>query len=229
MSEGDFKWVRDTTGRFPRRPWYTQAYLDRRCEEILFEFLNRLYGQITVPVPTGTIIKLIERDAADLDMYADLSAEGDGVEGVTYFFASGKPKVRIIRTLSEQSHRAHRLRNTLAHEYAHVWLHSELWRDATISTTRVCRGEDVVSETVVDWLEWQASYCAAALLMPKGRVELLVGAYSKAHGENPYEISSPKAIGLEQRVAEAFDVSQQAAGVRLSQLGYIRVARSKGS
>ena len=66
MSEEDIRWVRDTTGRFDRRPWYTQAYLDRRCEKILFEFLNQLYGQITVPVPTGAIIKLIERDAADL-------------------------------------------------------------------------------------------------------------------------------------------------------------------
>jgi transcriptional regulator with XRE-family HTH domain len=28
---------------------YTQAYLDARCEQILFEFLTELYGQITVP------------------------------------------------------------------------------------------------------------------------------------------------------------------------------------
>ena len=81
-----------------------------------------------VPIPTGALLKLIERDAADLDLYADLSGEGEGVEGVTYFFTMGRPKVRILRALTEQKHRAHRLRNILAHEYAHVRLHSDLWR-----------------------------------------------------------------------------------------------------
>jgi len=63
MSEEDieFEWIPDTTGRFRHRPWYTQAYLDERCEQLLFEFLTQLYGQITVPVPTGALIKLIER------------------------------------------------------------------------------------------------------------------------------------------------------------------------
>src|SRR5690349_1436473 len=198
------KWLPDRSGRFERRPYYEQDELDRDCEGVITDFLNGLYGQILVPMPTGALIKLIERDAADLDLYADLSAEGDGVEGVTYFFAAGRPKVRIIRTLSEQRHRAHRLRNTLAHEYAHVWLHSALWRGASAPAARACRGEDIVSDGVVDWLEWQASYCAAALLMPKSRLELLVRAYGNARGLMPYASGSPEAIGLEQRVAEAF-------------------------
>ena len=216
------KWLPNPTGRFEQRPYYEQGELDERCERVVSEFLRELYGQMLMPIPTGALLKLIERDAADLDLYADLIAEGEGVEGVTYFYPSARPKVKILRALTEQTHRAHRLRNTLAHEYAHVWLHSELWRDARVAATRACRGEDVVSEAVVDWLEWQASYCAAALLMPKSRLELVVGAYGKFHGENPYEGGSPDAIGLEQRVTEAFDVSRQAAGVRLSQLGYVR-------
>ena len=225
------KWLPDRSGRFERRPYYEQEELDSECEAVIIDFLNALYGQMLVPMPTGALIKLIERDAADLDLYADLSAEGDGVEGVTYFFAAGRPKVRIIRTLSEQRHRAHRLRNTLAHEYAHVRLHSALWRGSSAPAARACtcRGEDIVSDSVVDWLEWQASYCAAALLMPKSRLELLVRAYGNAHGPMPYAGSSPDASGLEQRVAEAFDVSEQAAGVRLSQLGYVRVEQSKRS
>jgi hypothetical protein len=222
MTEDEVRWVRDTTGRFERRPWYTQAYLDRRCEETLFGFLEDLYGQITIPVPTGAIIRLIERDAADLDLYADLTGEGDGVEGVTYFFGDGRPKVRVVRELSEQRHRIHRLRNTLAHEYAHVCLHSELWRESNVSAPRACRAEDIVSESVVDWLEWQASYCAAALLMPKSRLRVLVAAYARSHGSLPYQPESLEAIGLEQRAVEAFDVSQQAVGVRLTQLGYVK-------
>ena len=38
------EWVRDTTGRFSRRPYYQQTYLDQQCERLLFDFLNDLYG-----------------------------------------------------------------------------------------------------------------------------------------------------------------------------------------
>ena len=32
----------------------------------------RLYGQVTIPVPSGALIKMVERDANDLDLYAHL-------------------------------------------------------------------------------------------------------------------------------------------------------------
>ncbi len=221
------KWLPDSTGRFEKRPYFEQDELDRDCERLVADFLDDLYGQMLVPVPTGALLKLIERDAADLDLYADLANEGDGVEGVTYFFPTGKPKVRIMRALTEQRHRAHRLRNILAHEYVHVWLHSSLWRGGKVSAARACRGEEIVSESAVDWLEWQASYCAASLLMPKSRLHVLVQAFARTSGAPPFDADSVEAIGLEQRAAEAFDVSQQAAGVRLSQLGYVRSASER--
>ena len=86
--------------RFTRRPWYPQPYLDRRCEEILFEFLNPLYGQVTIPGSTGAIIKLIERDARPpLDLYADLSKVEGRIWGVTFFDPPRKPEVRIAGSL----------------------------------------------------------------------------------------------------------------------------------
>jgi hypothetical protein len=42
-------WIRDTTGRFSHRPHYEQIYLDENCERLIFDFLNDLYGQITLP------------------------------------------------------------------------------------------------------------------------------------------------------------------------------------
>ena len=87
----------------------------------------------------------------------------------------------------------------------------------------------MVSNLAVDWLEWQASYCAAELLMPKSRLELLVSAFTKTRGGPPFQSGAREAVSLEQRVTEAFEVSQQAAAVRLAQLGYVSVARSKGS
>lgn len=114
MSEEDVKWMHDTTGRFRRRPWYPQAYLDEKCEQILFEFLNELYGQITVPVPTGALIKLIERDAHELKLYADLTKVEEGLLGVTFFDPPAKPEVRIAGKLYRDPHGAHLVRFTLA-------------------------------------------------------------------------------------------------------------------
>jgi hypothetical protein len=38
-----------------------------------------------VPVPTGALIKLIERDAHELKLYADLTKVEEGLLGVTFF------------------------------------------------------------------------------------------------------------------------------------------------
>lgn len=229
MSEEDVKWVRDTTGRFERRPWYSQAYLDRRCEEILFEFLHELYGQITVPVPTSAIIKLIERSARPpVNLYADLSKVEERIWGVTFFDPPNKPEVRIAGQLSRDPHGAHLLRFTLAHEYIHVRVHNSLYQEAGSAH----RGEQrcAVDEALglrprVDWMEWHSNYGAGALLMPLSRVKLLVEAYlAKSGGVLPFAGDSRAAIDLTQRLSEAFDISAEAARVRLIQLGYLASA-----
>lgn len=212
-------WQRDSSGRFLRRPYYEQHELDSGAEQLIADHLTRLYGQVLTPVPTGAIVKLIERDADDLDSYADLTAEGEGVEGVTYFFRGRKPRVRITKELSAQRHRAHRLRMTLAHEYGHVWLHRELWRNTTEpSVAHRCQREQIEAASLVDWMEWQSSYAAAALLMAESRLSLVVRACC---GEDRPAPDSEPATSLIQRVSEAFDVSEDAARVRLSQLGHL--------
>jgi hypothetical protein len=216
------KWRQDTSGRFLCRPYYEQQELDSRAEQLMAEHLMRLYGQVLTPAPTGAIIKLIERDADDLDSYADLTVDGEGVEGVTYFFRDRKPRVRITRELSEQRHRARRLRMTLAHEYGHVWLHSELWRKTTeAAAVHRCQREQIEAGRAVDWMESQAGYAGGALLMPESRLRLVVRACC---GEDQPTTDSEPATSLLQRVSEAFDVSEEAARVRLSQLGCLRGA-----
>jgi hypothetical protein len=212
-------WRRDSSGRFARRPYYEQNELDSGAEQLMARHLMRLYGQVLTPVPTGAIVKLIERDADDLDSYADLTAEGEGVEGVTYFFRGSKPRVRITKELSAQRHRAHRLRMTLAHEYGHVWLHSGLWQETTESAvSHRCRREQIEAKSLVDWMEWQAGYAAAALLMAESRLSLVVRACCEEDRPAP---DSGQATSLIQRVSETFDVSEEAARVRLSQLGHL--------
>jgi hypothetical protein len=113
------KLVRDTTGRFRERPHYELDELEEECERTVFSFLEEQYGQVLVPIPTNALVVLIEQYTEDVDLFADLSREGANVQGVTEFFTSGKPQVRIARELSKQFWRAHRLRSTLAHEYGH--------------------------------------------------------------------------------------------------------------
>ena len=211
-------------GRFRRRPWDTQAYLDERCEQILFEFLKELYGQITVPVPTGALIKLIERDAREFNLYADLTKVEDGLLGVTFFDPPGKPEVRIARAQYEDARAVNRCRFTLAHEYAHVCIHNPLYQTAAIAKRQEqhCTGDETLAlRPKVDWMEWQASYAAGALLMPIRRLRLVAEACLGTIDVAPVPAQSTRATDLKQRVSEAFFVSADAAGVRLVQLGYL--------
>jgi len=109
------KWVKDRTGRFVQRPHYEPAELDTEAEHLIRAFLVARNGAVEFPVATDDLIALLESQTDDLDMYADLGAEGDSVEGMTVFVRH-KPLVRIARQLTEDPHRSNRLRTTLAHE-----------------------------------------------------------------------------------------------------------------
>jgi hypothetical protein len=120
-------YVRDLTGRFQQRPHYKPEELDRECESVITGFLKGLYGVARYPVDTEDLKTLIERDAEDLDVYADLSIYGPDVEGVTEFKPGRKPAVKIASVLTEDERRENRLRTTLTHEWGHVHFHAYLW------------------------------------------------------------------------------------------------------
>jgi len=127
------KLVRDTTGRFLERPHYEPKELDQECESLICGFLKGKYGSAIFPVSTDDLATLIEQEAEDLDLYADLSMYGENVEGVTIFIPGGKPEVKIAKELSEDSRRENRLRTTLTHEFGHVHFHSYLFEPAAPS------------------------------------------------------------------------------------------------
>ena len=52
--------ISDNTGRFPERPFYTEAELDSACESIISAFLLKNHGKVEYPVSTDDITKLIE-------------------------------------------------------------------------------------------------------------------------------------------------------------------------
>ena len=153
------KWFPDKTGRFPERPHYEPQELDYACEGIVSAFLRRRYSSITYPIDTNDLVILVEQEAASLDLYADLSEEGDNVEGVTDFSPPGKPSVRIDYRLSEQTWRENRLRTTLTHELGHVKFHHSLWaakaqqmllfESSALGASAQCKRESILSS-------WQA-------------------------------------------------------------------------
>jgi hypothetical protein len=121
------RWVPDSTGRFGVRPQYSGAELDAECERNLHRFLAARYGRVNLPVSTDALTIMLEQATSDFDLYADLRSLGADVEGVTEFSSDRRPCVRISKELSLDCHSQRRLRTTLAHEYAHVKLHSFLW------------------------------------------------------------------------------------------------------
>jgi hypothetical protein len=223
------KMVRDTTGRFALRPDYEPSELDQECERVLLAFLQARHGTIEFPLSTDDLTVLIEQHADSLDMYADLSHHGEDVQGVTEFYADDAPRVSISKRIANDQRRKNRLRSTLAHEFGHVHLHRHLWdeklrpgelfaRDDPTNKV-ICKRDTIIDAPSYDWMEWQAGHVSGAILVPSSRARRLVGDYCAGrglHGDVPvWSHHGGVLIGM---IREAFEVSDEAARVRLLKL-----------
>lgn len=226
------KYVPDKTGRFSQRPHFRPEELDRECEGIITKFLRDRYGKVELPVQTEDLMTLIERDAADLDSYADLSIYGADVEGVTEFQQGQKPNVKIAAALSNDKRRENRLRTTLTHEYGHVHYHSYLWemeppgsdllRQKPNANKQICKRESILDASQTDWMEWQAGYVCGALLMPISYVRRVVGSYQEANDlYGTIGVHGQHGSTLIQMIQQEFQVSADAARVRLLKLNVL--------
>lgn len=226
------KYVPDKTGRFQKRPHYEPRELDDECDRIITEFLTTKHGQCVFPVATDDLTCLIERDAADLDLYADLSKEVGDVQGVTDFYPKGKPRVRISRKLSDSPSRENRLRTTLTHEYGHVRFHDYVWKldlkpgdmlkEVPSKVSPKCNRDAMLDAPITDWMEWQAGYASGALLMPISALMRLIEGFSQRHNAfAPFVTDSRNALALRKLVVDTFKISDEAAKVRLLKLKFL--------
>lgn len=229
------KYVPDKTGRFRLRPHYEPQELDQQCEAIIFDFLKARYGTVDFPISTDDLTRLIERDTHDLDLYADLTPWGDDVEGLTEFRRGHKPSVKISKRLSELLTMENRLRTTLTHEYGHVRFHAYLWDTEAAKPNKswhsddtnrqICKREGIIGANSVDWMEWQAGYACGAFLMPRSRVVALADQYRDNRAiESDSKLEGDHASDLVSAVKLAFQVSKQAARIRLLKLDIIAEA-----
>ena len=222
------RWVRDETGRLPLRPHFRPDEIDAECERLVgaFRRAGRGPGRADAsPLSTDDLTVLLEQVTDDLDLYADLSAEGQDTEGVTDFFPGQRPRVRI----APGSARA----GAGSTACAPPWPTSSGTSASTTASgrstpvrprrsTRAAAGRASSSPPATDWLEWQAGYACGALLMPAGTVSRLVDDLLQRTGRRPPLLASGTLAGtLVRRVARAFDVSLPAARTRLFKLGHL--------
>lgn len=133
----------------------------------------------------------------------------------------------IIDTTLLDEKQEHRYRFTLGHESGHWIFHREYFGYDPYQMTLFEMGLPYIQCCVTNgnylhtatsdwddarWMEWQADKFSAGILMPEKAVRLLLD--KDAHYNNVYRIIS--------LVSETFNVSEQAAYLRLCDLGYIR-------
>jgi hypothetical protein len=88
------KEYRGPLGRPIRRLYLKTDVLDKRCEGIMREFMNRRSGGYRLPIPTDELIRLLEERAENVDTYADLP---EGIHGQTLLFTTAVPSSRSRR------------------------------------------------------------------------------------------------------------------------------------
>lgn len=220
-----------------QRIWYDAEEI----EQIASEQLRNANLFPTLAEPVFDIELLVEGHlGCELDLYADLPPD---VLGLTVFAPKQRPRVQINSALTTARDDCDaeivavgRWRATLAHEASHVYLHRYLYepefaRPAGANFSVLDQDErlqclhrdispdvaDVVStRRRSDWREVQANRGMAALLMPR-RLFSRAALKQMAHLELGTSVAagSPEHQALTSALAAMFDVSRQAAGIRL--------------
>jgi hypothetical protein len=223
------RWINDSTGRFGRRPFYEYAEIEAECENCVADFFLNARGQIKYPLATDDLTLLLEH-YADLDLYANLSEDHEDVEGLTSFASGRRPIVRISALLSSDVRRSNRLRTTLAHEFGHVRLHNILFQEELRGIplfgigqprSQSCRRQTIAAASPADWMEFQAGHVCTALLAPRRAVLEIAAAHVPAGS-----LLTPGTVQYEGAllaVSKGFEISIEAARVRLSTLGAVAV------
>jgi hypothetical protein len=219
------KLLRDPLGRPIKRLYFKTDELDQQCERIVAEFMDHHGGGFRLPIPTGDLIRMINAEANDLDLYADLS---ENVDGFTDYFTDRNPDVKISERLASSRYE-NRLRMTLGHEYGHVRFHAPLWRKSGRDSDRLpaarswrCERDTIVTAPENDWMEWQVAYIGRALLMPRSYVLVMAGEIAMRDGSKfPLHTDSEPGRAVIVRIMRRCHVSEQASRVRLLRLGLL--------
>lgn len=219
-----------------QRIWFEPSEIECAMEDEL----NKAGLYPTSEQPIVDIERFLESHlCAKVDQYADLEKD---VLGVTSFKAGQNPTVEINKDLTgavfdqgdDNVSLFGRWRATLAHEGSHIILHRPLFELSMIQGNLFRESEDISSKEVVikcykknvgfsrgqtDWREFQANRGMAALLMPQHLLKEVTGQLLKSYQDKLLEERSKEAFLLITNISEKFQVSRQAAEIRLNELG----------
>jgi Zn-dependent peptidase ImmA (M78 family) len=89
---------------------------------------------------------------------------------------------------------------------------------------QVCKRETIIDARNADWMEWQAGYVSGALLMPISLIRKTAGTFQEQHAIfGPVANATAEAAALIERIRSTFQVSADAARVRLTKLELLAV------
>jgi hypothetical protein len=212
----------DADGR--RRLWFSRAEIERLCE-------GRLADAGLLPAGGGCIVDVEALLENELGAAVDYSAKlAPSVLGFTIF--ERPPRVVVNVTLTDGATRPDappgllgRWRATIAHEAAHILLHTRLYDPdpsvpgrANVQPVRCLRTTVEQEQPKPDWREVQANMGMAALLMPRSLFDREAAAALRAVVPD----AIPPIVSL---LASKFAVSKQATAIRLETCGYVLPSR----
>ena len=142
---------------------------------------------------------------------------------------SARPAKSIWGRLTRQRNRYERVRAGFGNSasadrapVARVVTRTRDLADLSPGPGSICKRALMLDAPLSDWMEWQASYVSGAILMPASSLRGLVGSILTPNEGEVVPLDSPAAGELAARVSETFDVSQEAARVRLTRLGFLQ-------
>lgn len=128
---------------------------------------------------------------------------------------------------------------TLAHEASHLICHDGVSVSNGVQCRQLPEGSIIMcrpegeryprhgQKTPVDWMEWQADYFGAALLMPRNTVQMAIeqilwdaGCLGGACGMREVNRSPQLFAHIAERLLWLYRVSRTAASIRMENLGY---------
>jgi len=123
----------------------------------------------------------------------------------------------------------------MTHEYGHVHFHAYLWelnpptpdllKQMPLANKQICKRETIIGAKETDWMEWQAGYICGALLVPASPARDVLRDHMEKHDLfGALQADSPDAGDAVRIVVDRFQVSQEAARLRLLQLGVLATA-----
>ena len=223
----------------PKRFWISDGDIEVQAEAEL----TRAGLLPEDAAPAVDIERFVERHLrSTLDTYAELA---DDVLGQTEFSPDRPPHVRIHRALTERAFddpetppgAEGRWRATIAHEAAHVLFHAHLFAGPPnldlfgeapgAGVLHRCGLKDVLFRgRASDWREVQANKGMAALLMPRALFVRVVRRefLAELRTERPTLLAAAPLFG---RLAQHFNVSKQAFGIRLETLALLSDGRQQ--